>query len=293
MMKRVASLRYGVIFKKAFCDVEVFTAFVKDIIGIELEITKVETEKSFQPPVGKVATKFDLFAEDKKNRIIVDIQHVRDDDHYDRFLHYHCVALLEQAESAHYYKPEMHVFTIVVLTSRDKHGAAVAITDFAPRTLEGNRLPELEHKMIFLNPKHVSETTPEPYRQWLCAIDDSLDEVVDETQYSTPPLQRMFQLIEQDDVSPEDRARMFDEHNLDKFVKKTHEEGWVEGWTRGWDDGQQKGLMEGREEGREKGQKEGFLKAKQQIAKTMLQEGIDRATVLKLTGLRSEDLDHD
>jgi hypothetical protein len=84
-MKRVASLRYGVIFKKAFCDVEIFKAFVKDIIGIDLEITHVETEKSFQPPVGKVATKFDLFAEDKKNRIIVDIQHVRDDDHYDRF----------------------------------------------------------------------------------------------------------------------------------------------------------------------------------------------------------------
>lgn len=262
-MKRVASLRYGVIFKKAFCDVEVFTAFVKDIIGIELEITKVETEKSFQPPVGKVATRFDLFAEDKKNRIIVDIQHVRDDDHYDRFLHYHCVALLEQAENAHYYKPEMRVFTIVVLTSRDKHGAAVAITDFAPHTLEGKRLPELEHKMIFLNPKHVTETTPEPYRQWLCAIEDSLDEVIDETQYSAPTLQRMFQLIEQDDVSPEDRARMFDEYNLDKFVQKVHEEGL----------------------------EAGFLKAKQHIAKTMLQEGIDLATVLKLTGLRAEDLD--
>jgi len=31
-MKQVASLRYGVIFKKAFCDVEIFKGFVRDIL---------------------------------------------------------------------------------------------------------------------------------------------------------------------------------------------------------------------------------------------------------------------
>ena len=33
-MKQVASLQYGVIFKKAFCDVDVFKGFVRDILGI-------------------------------------------------------------------------------------------------------------------------------------------------------------------------------------------------------------------------------------------------------------------
>ncbi|MEN9461051.1 MAG: hypothetical protein RIS84_1071, partial [Pseudomonadota bacterium] len=32
-MQKVASLRYEVIFKKAFCDVEVFKAFAKDFLG--------------------------------------------------------------------------------------------------------------------------------------------------------------------------------------------------------------------------------------------------------------------
>jgi hypothetical protein len=36
-MKQVASLRYGVIFKKAFCDPEVFKGFVRDILGIQIE----------------------------------------------------------------------------------------------------------------------------------------------------------------------------------------------------------------------------------------------------------------
>lgn len=46
-MKQVASLQYGVIFKKAFCPPAVFTAVVKDILGIDLEIDRVETEKSY------------------------------------------------------------------------------------------------------------------------------------------------------------------------------------------------------------------------------------------------------
>lgn len=269
-MKRIASLRYGVIFKKAFCDVEIFKAFVKDIIGIDLEITQVETEKSFQPPAGKVATKFDLFAEDKKNRIVVDIQHVRDDDHYDRFLHYHCVALLEQAESSFYYKPEMQVFTIVVLTSRDKHGADIAITDFAPRTLQGKRLPEMEHKLIFLNPKHLSDQTPEPYRQWLRVIADSLDETVDETSYPNIPFQRLFKLIERSDISPEERARMFDEYNFEIFKRKTHEEG--------------------REEGFDEGVEKGITKGKLETAKALLQKSIDISIIIEATGLSAEDI---
>ena len=53
-MKRVASLRYGVIFKKAFVQVDIFKAFVKAVLDVDLEIDKVETEKSFRPTVGYV-----------------------------------------------------------------------------------------------------------------------------------------------------------------------------------------------------------------------------------------------
>jgi hypothetical protein len=115
-MKKVASLRYGVIFKKAFSQPDIFKAFVKDFIGIDLKINKVEMEKQFFPIIGKVDTRFDLFAEDVSNRVIVDIQHARYGDHYDRFLHYHCVALLEQIASSENYHPNLRVFTIVVLT---------------------------------------------------------------------------------------------------------------------------------------------------------------------------------
>ena len=75
-MQKVASLRYEVIFKKAFCDIEVLKTFAKNFLGIDLKIDKVQTEKKFDPPIGNVDSRFDLYAEHVENRVIVDIQHL-------------------------------------------------------------------------------------------------------------------------------------------------------------------------------------------------------------------------
>ena len=232
-MKKVAPLRYDVIFKKAFTPVDIFKAFVKDIIGIELDIQYVETEKRFDTPIGNVTSRFDLFAEDVTNRTIVDIQHARFDDHYDRFLHYHCAALLEQATSADNYRPDKRVFTIVVLTSGDRHKHDVSVIDFDPKTLKGKPLGELEHRVIYLYPKYVNDDTPENYKEWLRAIDDSLDGIVDETAYQHPEIQKIFGLIENDLISPDERARMKDEYNHEQLQRQQFEEGVAQGKTEG------------------------------------------------------------
>ena len=257
-MKKVASLRYGVIFKKAFSQPDIFKAFVKDFLGIELNINKVETEKSFDQPIGKVDTRFDLFAEDKKNRIIVDIQHVRYADHYDRFLHYHCAALLEQVVSSKDYSPSLKVFTIVVLTSGDKHKVDMATIDFDPKDRKGNPLNEIEHKILYICPKYATEDTPEPYREWLLAICDSLDEEVNETQYHKAEIQRVFDLIAQDLISPKEYARMKEESSIEQLQQDKF--------------------------------KQGRFAEKHETASKMLADGLDSATVMKYTGLSSDDL---
>jgi len=169
-MKQVAPLRYDVIFKKAFGDKAIFTAFVHDLLGIDLEIDTVEKDKSYDPPIGSVSTKFDLYAEDKKNRIVVDMQHVRFADHYQRFLHYHCAALLEQVVKAKDYRAPLKVFTIVILTSGDRHKKDVATIDFDPKDRKGEPLGEIDHKIIYLCPKYLQDDTPKLYREWLEAI---------------------------------------------------------------------------------------------------------------------------
>jgi predicted transposase/invertase (TIGR01784 family) len=217
-MKQVASLQYGVIFKKAFGQIDIFKAFVKDIIGIDLEIDKVETEKTFIQRIGNVKVEFDCYAEDKKNRVIVEIQHNNDPDHYDRFLHYHCVALLEQAETLKDYRPNLTVYTIVVLTSGDKHKTDVATIDFDPKDRNGNGLNEIHHKVIYLAAKYVDENTPEPYQEWLRVINESLTETIDESNYHRPELQKTISLIEKNLITPEERYSMIEQYNLELRV---------------------------------------------------------------------------
>ena len=217
-MMEVASLRYGVIFKKAFCQPHIFSAFAKAFTGIDIKVNEVETEKSFSPVIGNVDSRFDLFAEDKKNRLIIDIQHRRYDDHYDRFLHYHCAALLEQAVSHANYKPKMQVVTIVVLTSGDRHKTDLSIIDFEPKRLDGTGIGETQHKVIYLCPKYVNDQTSKPYREWLNAINDSLDEQVEETHFHNPFIQEIFTLIQKDSTTPQEYARMKQEYSDEKYI---------------------------------------------------------------------------
>ncbi|ECC3861229.1 Rpn family recombination-promoting nuclease/putative transposase, partial [Salmonella enterica subsp. enterica] len=54
--------------------------------------------------------------------------------------------------------------------------------------------------------------------------------------------------------------------------------------------GIEKGLQQGIQLGRQEGRNEGKLEGKLEVARTMLQNGIDRNTVMKMTGLTEDDL---
>ena len=270
-MIKVASLRYGVIFKKAFSQPQIFTAFVKDFAGVDIEIDHVETEKSFSPVIGKVDSHFDLFAEDKKNRIIVDIQHKRFTDHYDRFLHYHCAALLEQISDSYNYTTNMRVFTIVVLTSGDYHKTDIAITDFEPKDLQGKGIGETQHKIIYICPKYSNKNTPAPYREWLRAINDSLDGEVNETSYQNQAIHEIFNLIKKDNTTPQEYARMKDEYANEEYIRNKSEKA------------ERKGIK--------KGIQKGIQQEKQENVKMMLKEGIEVKLIAKITGFSVQEID--
>jgi predicted transposase/invertase (TIGR01784 family) len=272
-MQKVASLRYEVIFKKAFCDVEVFKAFAKDFLGIDLKIDKVQTEKKFDPPIGNVDSRFDLYAEDIENRVIVDIQHRRYEDYYERFLHYHCAAILEQVDTSKNYKPALTVFTIVVSTSGTREDCAMAEISFDPiNLLTHEKLNKIHHRVLYLSPKHVTETTPEPYREWLKLIQDSLDEQVDESDYHKTEVLKVVNLIKTDDLTPQDRARMKDEYSQEESVRKAKEEG----------------LQLGEERGIEKGIGQGIEQGKLEIAKNMLAQGLAIELIEQVTGIHRD-----
>ncbi len=279
---QVASLRYDVIFKKAFGNVQVFKALAKDFLGVELNIDKVETEKKFSPPIGKVDSRFDLYAEDLKNRVIVDIQHRRYDDHDDRFLHYHCAALLEQVSTAKNYSPALTVFTIVVSTSGTKGDVAIAEINFDPFDfLTKQRLSKIHHRVLYLSPKHVNDQVPEPYRQWLQLIRDSLDEQADESCYDKPEFQTILDLIKVDGLTPQDRARLKDEYALEQALRQEKQEEFEKGIELG--------EQRGREQGLELGKQQGLEQGKLEVARKLQAQGMSIDLIEQLTGL-SRDL---
>jgi len=241
-MKQVAPLRYDVIFKKAFSQPALFTALVKDFIGIELEIDEVEHDKAFIPTVGKVA--LNLFAQDKKNRVIVEVQHAHYSDTYERFLYYQCNAMVETIASSSNYSFPITVITLVFFTGKKapNSDSGIIVHDFEPKYfVAGQLLTDIyprKHKLFFVftnNSTH--KDAPVPHREWMQAIDDSLDKQVDEAKYTNPSIQALFDVIEQDKITPEERARMKEEHN--------HEEAE----TQNFNEGKNEGIKEGEEKG--------------------------------------------
>ncbi len=55
-------------------------------------------------------------------------------------------------------------------------------------------------------------------------------------------------------------------------------------------EGEQRGLQKGMLLGEEKGRQEGMLEGKLEVARTMLANGLDRDSVMKMTGLTADDL---
>ena len=63
-----------------------------------------------------------------------------------------------------------------------------------------------------------------------------------------------------------------------------------EGHLNGLQEGHKKGLQEGLQEGLQTGLQQGKREEALRIATTMLADGIDRLTILRITGLSAEDL---
>ena len=70
------------------------------------------------------------------------------------------------------------------------------------------------------------------------------------------------------------------------IAQQLEQKGIEKGIEQGIEQGIEKGIQLGEQRGIEKGEREATLK----IARTMLQNGLDRTTVMKMTGLSEDEL---
>jgi DNA-binding transcriptional regulator YiaG len=211
----LANLDNEVHFKKVFTDVDVFRAFVKDVLGIDMNITKVETEKVLPSKSSAIKFRMDLFAEDKEKRTVVEIQKVDYDYTYDRFTHYFTGNLVDIQRSSKTYEYAKDVYIIVVVTSAyrmtDKNGKLikddVLITDINPRTLNGEIREMHNHKLVILNSTHTNKDTPPAILDWLDLIKESMKNPENpKINTSKPAIVRAALLGQTDNIDPEEVA---------------------------------------------------------------------------------------
>ncbi|TGO02021.1 hypothetical protein PN36_31835 [Candidatus Thiomargarita nelsonii] len=268
---QVIPLKYGTIFKQAFGQPDVFCQFAKDILGIEFNIDKVHTEYEYPEPIGFVRSKYDLFAEDTEKRIIVEIQQVKEEDFFDRFLYYHLISMVEQVGGYQAYGFDRTVYTIVVLTSTPRDGSikfSCAVSDMNPIDEFGDIIEVYPHRLVFLCPRQVNDKTPPLVKKWLNFIKDSLDGEMDEVDYPDTLWRKIMVAIQKQTISPALLSEIKDDA------------AWEEAKIRFVEEGRKEGLEDGREEGVLKQQRETVLQAREM--------GLDEMAIAKLTGLSAQ-----
>jgi hypothetical protein len=183
-MLHLASLANQITFKKSFSDKLVLETFVEDVTGEKFVAGLIETEKEFTPAIGGVNVRFDIFAQSEDGRVVLELQRVRYDTHFDRFMHYFLAAILEQVRSHKDYAVARKVVTIVLLTApyrmKDLSGRMVEdsmlISQLDPRSYESDKVVSLfGHKLIFLNPHYEQSVAPAAVKEWLKLIKLSMD----------------------------------------------------------------------------------------------------------------------
>lgn len=275
----LASLDNETIFKQAFTDKTVFKSFVKDILDIDIEVDKIETEKRFDPKVGNIDFAYDIFAESTDHRVIIEIQRVDYDYNLDRFLHYHMMAIAELQRSAKDYRIDQTVFTIVVLTAPYRIDPKthipikdeVMISSADPRSLQDKIVPIYGHKLIYLNHHYRNENTPVNYLDWLNLFYESIYHPDDyQVNLNHKGIKKAVELIDYDKLSPETRHQM-----------KIAEQRKV---MRNLD--QEKARKE-----MEKARKEGKEEKAEEIAKKMKNKGTEIEFISEITGLSKEKIE--
>ena len=79
-------------------------------------------------------------------------------------------------------------------------------------------------------------------------------------------------------------------NSIDTAKREGKEEGLAEGMEKGLAEGMKKGLAEGVEKGLAEGMEKGMNKRSLEIARKMLANGMDAATVMEITGLSESQL---
>ncbi len=271
----LARLDNEVIFKKVFTNNLVFTHFVKDILGIEIEIELIQTDKRFKFKSPNIDFAYDVFAESKDKKVVVGIQRIDMDSNFDYFLH-HYTMTIAQLQRTTQDKLEQNIHSILIITApyvtkgKQDHLLQddVLILQLNPRNLDGHIINIYEHKLVFLNPNYRDENTPANYADWLDLASESISNP------EAPNINVKNEAIQQ-------ASELMQEENLTPKERKAAQIAATQAIT----------LKLHKEKGKKEGKAEGKMEAKREMVKNMKAKGFETNLIAEMTGLDIETID--
>ncbi len=228
----LGNLANEVIFKKAFTDKFVLQCLVRDLFQVDFVPETVETEKRFEPKMAHIDFKYDIFAQSKDQRVIVEIQRVDYDDNFDRFLLYHNMAIAEMQRNSEEYKTDKVVYTIAVFTGKyigtEKNGKLIERDILFHHSnlfdLENNEFDVFGHKLIFLNHNYIKDSTPQGYKDWLSLVKESIKNPKNPIlNLNNQDIRKVAELIDYEKLSPEELRESKNRHAAES-AKKLYEQ---------------------------------------------------------------------
>ncbi len=279
----------------------VLAGFLSELLGKQIKIQSILESESNQQAEDDKLNRVDILAEnDQGELILIEVQNNTEQDYFHRMLYGTAKLITDFLEKGESYGKVKKVYSVNVVYFSLGQGNDYIYQgklDFRGVHLEDSLEPSIKQQKLF-NIEEVYEIFPEYYVIKVNNFNDVAKDTLDEWIYFLKRSQIKEEFTAQglaeakanllvDSLSEEERA------NYLRYMENRRYEVSIIESSRS--EGRLEGLEEGIKEGIEQGIKEGIEQGKQQekinMARTLIQKGIDLETITEVTGLTRTEIE--
>ena len=241
---------------------------------------------------------FDVYCEGENGeKFIVEMQNAYQTYFKDRALFYSTFPIREQAPKGSEWDFKLnHVYTIALLNfnmnedafNKEEIRHHVQLCDTATHKIFYDKLEFIYVEIAKFN-KSLDELET-LYDKWLYALKNLYKLTQRPKALCDKVFDRLFEEAEIARFTPQEQREYEASKMAYRDIKNSIDTAKREGKEEGLAEGMEKGLAEGMEKGLAEGMERGMTQRSLEIARKMLANGMDTATVMEITGLSAEEI---
>jgi predicted transposase/invertase (TIGR01784 family) len=283
----------------------ILEGFLSELLKFDVEIVEILESEANQENENDRFNRVDLLAKNQNGELIlVEIRYNDEIDYFQRMLYGTAKLITQYIQKGKGYSKVKKVYSIDIVYSEIGQGDDYVYhgkTEFkGPH--KNDILASLEPKKDEFVIRAISNIYPEYYILYINQFDDIVKNTLDEWIYflKNEEIENNFKAKGLDEAKSildvlklklEDRAKYEREMENQRYKESIFYTAEVKGKKKGLEEGLKKGKKEGSKEGIEKGIEKGEKKAQIEIAKNLLNSGVNIELIIQSTGLSREAIE--